>query len=102
MGKAHVLQCFVCVPSKAGPMKPYVENLPYDTPEETLRKLFSRHGHVQDIWIANTPCFFLCRTKGRCIGARIAATRRSESEPRSHVLMEAGEESALAAAIGSA
>jgi RNA recognition motif-containing protein len=35
-------------------MKLYVGNLPYDTSEETLRKLFSRYGQVQDIWIANT------------------------------------------------
>ena len=55
MGKAHALhRFFVSVPSKAGPMKLYVGNLPYNTSEETLRKLFSRHGQVQDIWIANT------------------------------------------------
>lgn len=35
-------------------MKLYVGNLPYNTSEESLRKLFSRHGYVQDIWIGNT------------------------------------------------
>jgi RNA recognition motif-containing protein len=35
-------------------MKLYVGNLPYDTSEESLRKLFSRHGQVQRIWICNT------------------------------------------------
>jgi RNA recognition motif-containing protein len=35
-------------------MKLYVGNLPYNTSEESLRKLFSRHGQVQDIWIGNT------------------------------------------------
>ncbi len=35
-------------------MKLYVGNLPYNTTEESLRKLFSRHGQVQSIWIANT------------------------------------------------
>jgi RNA recognition motif-containing protein len=35
-------------------MKLYVGNLPYNTSEESLRKLFSRHGHVQDLWIGNT------------------------------------------------
>ena len=35
-------------------MKLYVGNLPYNTSEETLRKLFSRHGQVRDIWVANT------------------------------------------------
>jgi RNA recognition motif-containing protein len=35
-------------------MKFYVGNLPYDTSEESLRQLFSRHGVVTKIWIANT------------------------------------------------
>jgi RNA recognition motif-containing protein len=35
-------------------MKLYVGNLPYNTSEESLRKLFSRHGQVQSIWIGNT------------------------------------------------
>ena len=35
-------------------MKLYVGNLPYNTSEESLRKLFSRHGHVEDVWIGNT------------------------------------------------
>ena len=35
-------------------MKLYVGNLPYNTSEESVRKLFSRHGFVQHIWIANT------------------------------------------------
>jgi RNA recognition motif-containing protein len=35
-------------------MKLYVGNLPYNTSEESLRKLFSRHGEVQSIWIGNT------------------------------------------------
>ena len=35
-------------------MKLYVGNLPYKTSKESLRKLFSRHGQVQDIWIAST------------------------------------------------
>jgi RNA recognition motif-containing protein len=35
-------------------MKLYVGNLPYNTSEESLRNLFSRHGHVQGIWIGNT------------------------------------------------
>ena len=35
-------------------MKLYVGNLPYNTSEESLRNLFSRHGQVQDIWIGNT------------------------------------------------
>lgn len=35
-------------------MRLYVGNLPYNTSEESVRRLFSRHGEVQDIWIANT------------------------------------------------
>jgi len=35
-------------------MRIYVSNLPYTTTEESVRKLFSRHGHVGDIWLANT------------------------------------------------
>jgi RNA recognition motif-containing protein len=35
-------------------MKLYVGNLPYNTSEESLRRLFSRHGQVQRIWIGNT------------------------------------------------
>ena len=35
-------------------MKFYVGNLPYETPEESVRQLFSRHGVVERIWIANT------------------------------------------------
>jgi cold-inducible RNA-binding protein len=35
-------------------MKLYVGNLPYKTSEESLRKLFSRHGYVEEIWIGNT------------------------------------------------
>ncbi len=35
-------------------MKLYVANLPYNTSEESLRNLFSRHGEVQRIWIGNT------------------------------------------------
>lgn len=35
-------------------MKLYVSNLPYSTTEESVRKLFSRHGLVRKIWIANT------------------------------------------------
>lgn len=35
-------------------MKLYVGNLPYKTTEDSLRRLFSRHGQVQSIWIANT------------------------------------------------
>lgn len=35
-------------------MKLYVSNLPYDVSEVSLRQLFSRHGLVQDVWIANT------------------------------------------------
>jgi RNA recognition motif-containing protein len=35
-------------------MKLYVSNLPYNTTEESLHKLFSRHGYVQAIWIGNT------------------------------------------------
>ena len=39
-------------------MKLYVGNLPYNTSEESLRRLFSRHGQVQDIWIGNTRVGF--------------------------------------------
>jgi RNA recognition motif-containing protein len=35
-------------------MKLYVSGLPYDISEESLRRLFSRHGLVQSCWIANT------------------------------------------------
>ena len=35
-------------------MKLYVGNLPYNTTEESLRSLFSRHGPVEAIWIGNT------------------------------------------------
>ena len=35
-------------------MKLYVGNLPYNTSEDSLRKLFSRHGSVAGIWIGNT------------------------------------------------
>ena len=35
-------------------MKLYVGNLPYNISEESLRKLFSRHGFVEEIWIGNT------------------------------------------------
>ncbi len=35
-------------------MKLYVGNLPYNTSEESLRKLFSRHGYVEELWIGNT------------------------------------------------
>jgi RNA recognition motif-containing protein len=35
-------------------MKLYVGNLPYNTSEESLRKLFSRHGYVESIWLGNT------------------------------------------------
>ncbi len=35
-------------------MKLYVGNLPYNASEESLRKLFSRHGQVQNVWIGNT------------------------------------------------
>lgn len=35
-------------------MKLYVGNLPYNTSEESLRKLFSRHGQVHEVWIGNT------------------------------------------------
>jgi RNA recognition motif-containing protein len=35
-------------------LKLYVGNLPYNTSEESLRKLFSRHGYVTTIWIGNT------------------------------------------------
>jgi len=35
-------------------MKLYVSNLPHNATEESVRKLFSRHGLVRDIWIANT------------------------------------------------
>ena len=35
-------------------MKLYVGNLPYNTSEASLRKLFSRHGQVKEIWIGNT------------------------------------------------
>jgi RNA recognition motif-containing protein len=35
-------------------LKLYVSNLPYNTSEDSLRKLFSRHGRVQNCWIANT------------------------------------------------
>ncbi len=35
-------------------MKLYVGNLPYNASEASLRKLFSRHGQVQDVWIGNT------------------------------------------------
>jgi cold-inducible RNA-binding protein len=35
-------------------MKLYVGNLPYNTTEQALRRLFSRHGQVQSIWIGNT------------------------------------------------
>jgi RNA recognition motif-containing protein len=35
-------------------MKLYVGNLPYNTSEESLRNLFSRHGTVEEIWIGNT------------------------------------------------
>ena len=35
-------------------MKLYVSNLPYNASEESLLKLFSRYGKVQDVWIAVT------------------------------------------------
>lgn len=35
-------------------MKLYVGNLPYNVSEESIRRLFSRHGQVHDIWIGNT------------------------------------------------
>lgn len=35
-------------------MKLYVGNLPYKTSEESVRKLFARHGRVEDIWVGNT------------------------------------------------
>lgn len=35
-------------------MKLYVGNLPYNVSEDSIRKLFSRHGQVHDVWIGNT------------------------------------------------
>ena len=35
-------------------MKIYVGNLNYSVSEEFVRKLFSRHGEVEDIWIVKT------------------------------------------------
>ena len=55
MGKAHVFhRLFRERALESRRMKLYVSNLPYDTTEESLRKLFSRHGQVQDIWLGNT------------------------------------------------
>jgi RNA recognition motif-containing protein len=43
------------LPRKAGlEVKLYVGNLPYNTSEDSLRQLFTRHGEVTRIWIGNT------------------------------------------------
>jgi cold-inducible RNA-binding protein len=47
-----------CGPPRAGSgrktLKIYVDNLSYSVSEEFVRKLFSRHGDVRDIWITKT------------------------------------------------
>jgi RNA recognition motif-containing protein len=35
-------------------LKIYVGNLGYETSEESVRQLFSRHGQVTGVWIMNT------------------------------------------------
>ena len=35
-------------------VKIYVGNLGYDVSEEFVRRLFSRHGNVEDVWIIKT------------------------------------------------
>lgn len=36
------------------PLKLFVGNLPYGTSEDSIRRLFSRYGLVQDVWLRNT------------------------------------------------
>ena len=55
MGNAHARPRFFRERVfESRPMKLYVGNLPYNASEASLRKLFSRHGPVEDVWIGNT------------------------------------------------